>query len=411
MTKAKTLDDIYNAFEGNKPLSENENEFFVNIYDKKLKRFIGSVKRNTSYENIFFIAGQRGNGKSTILNNLKNENKAFDTSYEIKHLQAKDVFDYDDIDIVDILLVIGFELIENNSLDTVLQKELRDIFEAKLQELESLNSGELSRTKNSAVTNNEQTNVKAETAINAGFLSYFKASLSLSGTYKTDKNIRVEAKKIYKFKTSVLLETINDLIKTYKRLSNTGKELMLILDGLEKLKNIDDIFTKDIALLREVICYKIITMPVYLKEIISVNDIKPIDFTMEMDEHGQIKNRIENREIITEDAINLAIQMSGGNIRQLLDIIQTASTEAIDIFESDIIDTDEVESAIEILKGRLASRTQVYAPFLKKIAQTHKIENEEEQSVLATTLHAGLVFAYFNGRVYYDINPVIEDNL
>ena len=38
MIKAQTLDDIYNNFEGNKPLSEDEYAFFINIYDKKTQK-------------------------------------------------------------------------------------------------------------------------------------------------------------------------------------------------------------------------------------------------------------------------------------------------------------------------------------------------------------------------------------
>ena len=140
-----------------------------------------------------------------------------------------------------------------------------------------------------------------------------------------------------------------------------------------KQNDIDEIFTEDISILRDIECFKIITMPVYLKETVDVNDVKAIDFTMEVDESGKIKNqdllkdiilnRIENTSLITDEAINLAVEKSGGNLRQLLNIIQTASTEAIDIFETDKIGTDEVKSAIEVLKGQLASRTQMYSKF------------------------------------------------
>lgn len=423
MKKAQTLEDMYNSFEYNRPLSENEYDFFENIYDAKLTRFISDVKRNKIHQNIFFIAGQRGNGKSTILNNLKNKNQAFEESYEIRHIQAMEVFDISEVDIVDILLVIGFELIDNNKLDGAKTQELRDKFEEKLQELQKLSSGELEKISSDASSTSKQGSAEGNLTVKASFFSYFSADSKLSAIYKTDKNIREEAKTRYKFKTKDLLNTINALIDEYKRLSNSPKEILLILDGLERLSNIDNInkiFTEDIALLRDVKCFKIITMPLYLKEIIDINDIKPIDFTMEIKD-GKIKNieklkiliekRIENSALITPEAIDLAVQMSGGNIRQLLEIIQRASTEAIDIFESDKIDVDEIESAIEILKGYYASRTQINSDFLKKIRETHKIENEEDYSSLAKTIKDGLVFAYFNGTVYYDINPIIAENL
>ena len=422
MVKAKTLNEVYNNFEGNKPLSVDEYDFFVNIYEKKLKRFIGNVQRNTNYQNIFFIAGQRGNGKSTILNNLKHRNKTFEDKYEIRHLQAMELLDYDDIDIVDILLIIGFSLIDTNSLDTENKKQLTDKFKDKLTKLEAVNNGELEITEQIIDSDAGGQQIKTHLDAKVKFFSFFSAGTELSATYKSDKNIRKEAKRIYKFKTKDLLTIINELFLDYKRLGDNEKDILLILDGLEKLKDIDDIFTKDINLLRDIKCYKIITMPVYLKETVDVYDVKAIDFTMEVDNNGDIKNKellrdvIENRidksvDLITSEAIDIAIKMSGGNLRQLLNIVQTASSEAMDIFETDKIGIDEVKSAIEVLKGHLASRTQFYSPFLKFIAKNHKIDSIEEKDKLSKTLQSGLVFAYFNGRVYYDVNPMIKDNL
>ena len=191
MQKAKTLNDVYNNFEGNRPLNENEYSFFVDIYNKKLKRFIGNIKRNTNYQNIFFIAGQRGNGKSTILNNLKHKNSDFEKSYEIRHLQAKDLLNYNDVDIVDVLLIIGFDLIDNNILGEDERKKLEDEFKEKLQELESLNNGELEQIQSNTKNESENLNASVEVSAKAGFLSFFTAKSTLSGTYKTDENITI----------------------------------------------------------------------------------------------------------------------------------------------------------------------------------------------------------------------------
>ena len=160
-------------------------------------------------------------------------------------------------------------------------------------------------------------------------------------------------------------------------------------------------------------------MPLYLKEQIDIYE-KPIDFTMQIKD-AKIKNldsfqkiidkRLGNHDLITSEARKLAVEMSGGNIRQLLEIIQRASTEAIDIFESDTIDVKEVESAIELLRGHYATRTQIYSEFLKKIVETHTITDMDDYSILAQTIKDGLVFAYFNGSVYYDVNPVIKENI
>jgi hypothetical protein len=420
MIKAKTLDDIYNNFEGNRPLSEDENEFFINIYDKKLKRFIGNIKRNKNKQNIFFIAGQRGNGKSTILNNLKHQNQEFKESYEIRHIQAMEVFRYDDIDIVDILLGIGFDLIDNNNLDAEKKEKLKSIFKELLQKVEDIHNGDLEIVENNSTDNSSAVQAKATLISKVNFFSYFSADVSLSSTYKADENIRKEAKRIYKFKNKDLLEMINLLIKKYKALKNSPKEILLILDGLEKLNNIDDIFTNDIDILRDIECFKIITMPIYLKGIVDIYNVKAIDFTMEIGSDGKIKDinllkevitrRIENLDLITQDAIDLAIKMSGGNLRQLLEIIQKASTEALDVLESDVIDEKEIKNAIKLIQGDLDYKIQVNSEFLQKINKTH-IVTKDDKNDLIDTLRSGLVFAYLNGKAYYDINPIIRHNL
>jgi len=332
-----------------------------------------------------------------------------------------ELFKYDNIDIIDILLGIAFNIIENNTLDEENKEKLIRKFKISLKELEELKNGELNNTEIN--TTDSASNLKIDTAISSKFslLSIFSSQFSASSTYKADENIRKEVKKIYKFKNRDLLNMINSLIDEYTLLQNSEKEILLILDGLEKLNNIDDIFTKDIDMLRDLKCFKIITMPVYLKGIVDIYNVKAIDFTMEIDNNGEIKDinllkdvitsRIENTELITENAIALAIKMSGGNLRQLLEIIQKASTEALDIFESDFIGTDEVESAIELIQGELDHRVQVNAPLLKSIEERHTVTKDDDKGDLNDTLRSGLVFAYLNGKAYYNINPIIKKNL
>jgi hypothetical protein len=424
MTEAKSLNEIYNNFEGQKPLLADEYEFFVNIYEKKLKRFIGNIQRNDNYENIFFIAGQRGNGKSTILNNLKHRNADFEKKYHIKHLQAKNLLDYDDISIVDILLIVGFYLLDDSNLKSSIKTDLDKTFKEELEVLANLNSGELIKEDNNIQDSKKEVKINNKISVGAKFLSFFNTSTSFSATYKIDENIRKEAKKIYKFKIKDLLKIINNLILKYIKLLNDNKKLLIIIDGLEKLNNIDTLFIKDINILQDINCFKIITMPVYLKEEVDINNVKAIDFTMEVDNNGKIKDlkllrdvvlkRIDNKfkfTLITEKALDLIIVNSAGNLRQLLDIVQISSSEAMDIFEMDTIDIKVVQSALEIIKGTLATRTQSNSKFLSYIQKHHKITDKTYKEELKQALHDGTVFAYFNGQVYYDINPVIKDNI
>ncbi len=101
------------VFETQKPLDQEEDEeFYVDIYKNDLNNLRKRLITNSIPHNSFFLTGQSGNGKSTALNFIAN--KAIDTRYEIKYIHGRDAFQMDDIDIIDILLMIGYTIVHKN---------------------------------------------------------------------------------------------------------------------------------------------------------------------------------------------------------------------------------------------------------------------------------------------------------
>ena len=421
MQKAKTLRDIYNNFEGNRALGEEEYEdFFVNLYDKKLKRFLFSIESNMVYEKMFFIAGQQGNGKSTILNVLKQENKNFADKYEIRHLQTKDIFQYQDISIIDILFAIALDFLDNTQDDN--KEKLSNKFKEQLNELADLSSGEIEKIESSF--SEEKIHISLKSSISLIMNAILaKGSLSANANYNANAGIRQVVKKIYKFNIELLLNLVNAIISSYKQAINSDKEILLIIDGLEKtteVANITKVFVNDIGVLKNLKCFKIVTIPIYLKERAKNSNVEIIDFTMEADDECKIKQtdllkeviskRIENEALLTDKAIDLAVQKSGGNIRLLLNIIQDAARESITISETDAIDVQEIKSAVSLIGGTMSTTAQMNREFLKKIRE-HKQADKEEGEILNEMINRGLVFAYCNGKTQYNINPTIEASL
>ena len=421
LQKASTLQEIYHTFEGNKPLSEEEyDDFFVDIYQNKLKRFIIKVQHNSIYEKMFFIAGQQGNGKSTILNVLKKQNEKFSNDYEIRHLQTKDSFRYQDISIVDILFVIALDFLDNAPQDK--KETLKEKFKDKLNELIGLHEGTQEKSQTVATQEKSSASIKANISLAISAL-FAKGSISANASYNNNKSIREEIKKIYKFNIEQLLSLVNTIILSYKTSVNNGKDILLMIDGLEKTtntENITNVFLNDIGILKKLECFKIVTIPIYLKEKAKTPDVEIVDFTMEVDENCELKNkdllkqivlqRIAKPELITEEAIDLAVQKSGGNIRLLLNIIQDSAVEALTIFETPTIDTQEVQSAINLIGGAMSTTTQMNKAFLNKIHKNKEAE-EGDDEILNTMIYQGLVFAYCNGKTRYDINPTVQASL
>ena len=250
-----------------------------------------------------------------------------------------------------------------------------------------------------------------------------KGSLSANANYNANAGIRQVVKKIYKFNIELLLNLVNAIISSYKQAINSDKEILLIIDGLEKtteVANITKVFVNDIGVLKNLKCFKIVTIPIYLKERAKNSNVEIIDFTMEADDECKIKQtdllkeviskRIENEALLTDKAIDLAVQKSGGNIRLLLNIIQDAARESITISETDAIDVQEIKSAVSLIGGTMSTTAQMNREFLKKIRE-HKQADKEEGEILNEMINRGLVFAYCNGKTQYNINPTIEASL
>jgi hypothetical protein len=329
---------------------------------------------------------------------------------------------YKKVDIIDVLLMVGFELVEDERLSKQDSESLVQSFKNKLEEIENIHSGRLMRSKETSTQSKGSLEAGASTQSKISFVSLFEAKTKFGASYRLDDGIRNIAKENFTLKIDELTDTLNEVISQYKRLLNNGKELLIIIDGLEKLNDIDDIFTKHIDILKSIKCFKIITMPIYLKEVVDPQNVRPFDFTMERDDAGNLNNEAklqeviwtridENVNLITQKAVKLAVEKCGGNLRYLLDIIQSASIYAMDIYESEMIGTKEIESAVEELRGSLATRTRIQIRLLRKIHNNLKLEIKEDLEDLKECLRGGLVFAYFNGNVQYFVNPIIVENI
>ena len=132
MQKAETLRQVYNVFNPQKYLQQDTKEFYVDIY-KEFTDDLSLRLELSEGEETIFVAGQSGNGKSSALQLLSTNYPQLGNYYDIKVLNARDIFDTNNIDVADVLLMMGYTIVEDN---VELKKEFFDILDTmkKLKE-------------------------------------------------------------------------------------------------------------------------------------------------------------------------------------------------------------------------------------------------------------------------------------
>jgi hypothetical protein len=129
-----------------------------------------------------------------------------------------------------------------------------------------------------------------------------------------------------------------------------------------------------------------------------------------------VYKRIQKRELIKEDAIQTAVEFSGGNLRFLMDILQKASRNAIHLdgekAKNTMIMKTEVESAVSEL-AELPSLSVMRRVRVLKYVLDRKQEPEDEamQKDFIDSVLDNSIYAYFNGHPWYEVNPVIKDSV
>ena len=83
-----------------------------------------------------FVAGQWGTGKTTALNFLPND--SINQEYEIVNFTSSDLLDLDDVDVIDVLLMVGFALMRATKSD-----ELKIMYVEELKKLAKIHREEL----------------------------------------------------------------------------------------------------------------------------------------------------------------------------------------------------------------------------------------------------------------------------
>ncbi|NER79694.1 MAG: ATP-binding protein [Leptolyngbya sp. SIO1D8] len=324
--------------------------YYVELDDVRSPQAIGSVSRKLDFldpgqpEAILFT-GHRGCGKSTELQKIK---RRWELQYEVIYIKATDELDINDADYKDIYLVIVKYITQalkawgmNND------PQLVQAFENWFKEI----TLETERTRESSIS------LGGKVEVGGGIPSLLSMAVNLlaqiKGSEKHKKLIRENLQQGF----SQLQKNTNDLLKdAFEKLQEkqpNTKGFLFIFDNLDRVPPQvgEHLFLKYANQLRELHCTVIYTVPISViysgrnySNVFGDLNVMPMVNIYKFDRAqvelaydpegldkmaGLVEQRIDAARLFENRAILLMlVQLSGGHVRQLMQLIRTACLNA-----------------------------------------------------------------------------------
>jgi DNA polymerase III delta prime subunit len=430
MKKANNINEFVNNLVPENFLKADDKEVYVHIYEDRMKLLRDMVINDQVESQAFFVAGQAGTGKTTALNFFKTE--TLEKYYHIKYINMRDFLDLSDVDIIDFLLAFAFSLVENTSIE-------KSYYE-KLVDLQKKHEGELLETVEQIYERQKGTDLKGEVSTGGGLLNFVKLKAGFFTNLKLDSNYRKTTRQVFRLTKPFLSKLVNEVIDDYVEKIAKGKKLLVIIDDLDKMRKVEQInsiFIENRNYIFSLNCKKILSIPMYLAKMPEISNysqypicqlilrLKPNPINGEAGKEEKekietnrqmlrrvIKTRVqEDVTLIDNDALEEAIDQSGGIIRQLIRIVYVAAVN-VRTLEGNKISPDDIKEAVSALRNNMAG-TIISTD---KINMLHTILERNvpvsETSIeFIELLQSNNVLAYENGEPWYEVNPIIRNTV
>ncbi len=203
----------------------------------------------------------------------------------------------------------------------------------------------------------------------------------------------------------------------------TSKKVLLIVDDLDKIPSppAESMFSSSANLFNSPRCKIVCTIPFdlfdspgirerfddayYLHDVTTrKKDGSPVEPGLEFLKEVILKRVPEH--FIEPDALEQAVLMSGGNLKELLHIIKRACLE---VNPTDILSKKAIEKSLESRKTefRRFLRKEDYH-FLKKISMKKKRPDEMDSEHFFQLLFSRAISKYEDGDIWYDVHPLVK---
>lgn len=432
--KATTLIEVDNAVRFDVPIS-SEHEFFTDFSEvrgdfedrmvyKSLnvnpKTFEYNREANIGNKTILFLAGMRGSGKtselSRISDKLDNMKGFFCVTCNLD--VGLDVNDMEYMDILIFQLERLFEELDKNqiNIDTSVIESLQKWFSERINEINKIIKKE----------GGLEVGIEAKTPSLFNFLGILaKVKANILGTKENADKIRT----VFKNNFTEFAQKVNEFFEHVNielRKNNISKELLFIVDGLEKVatkalrkKIVDDESNR----IRQIRANTIFTLPLHLmplrQKLIAFSTVVTFPFVKIREKKGDVVpqavdrfmefvfKRIDESLFDSPETVKKAILYGGGSPRELLRILEYWNLFADE--EKGILDEASLDKAIK----KLAAETAQYVSNdnLEKL----KILKENNEKGIPTPfdedwqdLLEKLIVLEYNDGNYKRVNPIVE---
>lgn len=383
-------------------------DFYVNRPDNPLDELKTYLLHSPADDKILF-SGHLGSGKSTELNRFAADREIKSRFLIIKY-SISQVLNILDIDYIDFLLSFAACLytlssesgIEFDTSTLNLIGKWIKFFKGDDKNLENLDSGESKKEK---------------------IYNFFKGITSI---LIRELTLRESVRSAIKRNINQLVNVINNLVTHINTSLPGDKALLIIIDDLEKIPDVtraDQLFIQAGTYMATPKCKIIYTVPIALYYSLRFQQLANVfgsSFLLPnikvrekgnggpIDPSGCMKEFLKRRMqegLIDADALERAIENSGGVAREFVRILKMACNKALtqnrQRISSDIVSAVVMDLRSEYARGMEKRHFQV----LEAVAKGEPIEDQE---TLMELFHSRVVLEYRNGENWTAINPIVR---
>lgn len=376
----------------------------------------------------FFLTGLRGSGKTVQLLRLKQELRK--RGFAVVMFSAEDYLNmHEPLNVVDVLFFLVGAISDQAVEDDLIKQ------------------GDAATSQGWARLRQWLTDLPSRTDVTGAEAT---AKIAAPGVLTTTATLKAELRRDPAFVTqlrdflrgrlSELVEQanriVNDLLEEMRRHWTDGewKGLIVIVDSLDHNRAVDsekfqqvrralvNLFDKDYDNLRLARCRTVFTLPMYVplatKALRRVTNLRVAD----RDRKGNTDGITAAREVLLrrapdrrldrlldDDAIDRLVLASGGHLRILLGLVMEVVTQAETLPAGDAT----VTAAIQQIRNGMLPLADDQRAMLRRVAATHELPlpTQDDWDVVATLLDQHFVLGYQNGDVWFDVHPVLHDEL
>ena len=420
MRFANQISEIFNAFSPEPLKGEQMEKFYCgntmeyrmgDKYDSPIEDIFESCQEER-YQ-AFLLLGHKGCGKSTELNRLSAA--LVSKGYPVKTIVCSMDLDMFNIVYSDLFILMGEALLEiaKDCGCTVSKKILDAIRHFWDKRTETL---VLSREENKDI----EAGASAETP---GIFQVLNVFAKIKADLKLNEETRKEYRKEISIRSSEWMELLRNLSEEIVDKTG-GKAPVIIFEDLDKLNPEDawNVFYNYAAILSGMPFPVIYTFPIGLSydakfaamegyfttktlPMIKIETIEGQPYADGIDIIRQIVAKRADLQLFEENVLDCLIQYSGGSLRDLFHMINSAAKRA-ERRNSGSIAPEDAERALEEMKTSLTRRIeQGDYEFLFFFYEGNKelIENKE---FLLKMLQASVVLEY-NGKRWHNLHPLV----